>query len=275
MKSTLLVAIVMGLVCALTGCAGNGEGLDENGRPIDEAGPPINSDFAQIQSTIFTPVCTNCHAGASAPLGLRLDEGNSYALLFGVPSVEVPALQRVQPGNPDTSYLVQKIEGTAAVGERMPLGGPPLPQSSIDLVRQWISQGAPSGADDPASTSQPLKVASTIPAADEEVEPIAEVMVVFNHPVDASLASADTFTLVGSGGDESFGESNDVPVKLRAIEVSLVNPTVVRLMLAGPLPPDAYRLTIGGSGGTVLASVDNRLLDGDHEMIFAVAEAVR
>ncbi len=49
------------------------------------------------------------------------------------------------PGNPDQSYLIQKIEGHAAVGARMPLGAPPLPQSTIDVIRQWIANGAQQG----------------------------------------------------------------------------------------------------------------------------------
>src|SRR5688572_29598215 len=115
----------LGVAClGLAGCAGNGEGLDANGEPI-VAGPPANSDFQEIQNTIFTPVCTTCHVGANAPQGLRLDAANSYAMLVNVPSAQVSGLLRVNPGNPGTSYLVQKIEGTAAVGARMPANGPP------------------------------------------------------------------------------------------------------------------------------------------------------
>ena len=147
----------------LAGCAGDGTGLDANGRPISDT-PAANGDFQEIQDTIFTPICTACHVGAGAPQGLRLDAGNSYALLVNVASAEVPGTLRVNPGNPDASYLVQKIEGTAAVGVRMPANGPPyLPQDRIDLVRRWIAAGAP-------MTSAPpdrLIVTSTIPAVSE------------------------------------------------------------------------------------------------------------
>ncbi len=51
--------------------------------------PAANNDFQEIQDTIFTPVCTACHVGAGAPQGLRLDAGNSYALLVNVASAEV------------------------------------------------------------------------------------------------------------------------------------------------------------------------------------------
>ena len=93
---------------------------------------------------MFTPICVRCHSGASAPEGLQLDAAHSYALLVGVPSTEVPSLDRVNPGNPDNSYIVLKLEGAPGiVGVQMPFGGPYLPQSTIDVIRQWITNGAP------------------------------------------------------------------------------------------------------------------------------------
>jgi hypothetical protein len=68
---------------------------------------------------------------------------SSFAALVNVASIEVPNLDRVAPGNPDNSYLIHKIEGTAAVGVRMPQGGPFLNQATIDMIRQWITDGAP------------------------------------------------------------------------------------------------------------------------------------
>ena len=129
----------------LNACAGNGEGLDANGRPPgsgDPGGGPLVATFDSIQANVFTPICTTCHAGAGAPQGLRLDAANSYANLVNVASHEVPSLKRVEPGDPDNSYLVQKVEGTAAVGGRMPLGRAPLTAQQIALIRQWISEGA-------------------------------------------------------------------------------------------------------------------------------------
>jgi hypothetical protein len=62
---------------------------------------------------------------------------------IGVPSTEVPSVLRVAPGNPDASYLIQKLEGHAAVGARMPFGGPYLDTATIAVIRQWITAGAP------------------------------------------------------------------------------------------------------------------------------------
>ncbi|MFO1425927.1 MAG: hypothetical protein U1F11_02925 [Steroidobacteraceae bacterium] len=253
-SATLVFAALAG------GCAaGDGKGLDANGRPPAESGaglpPAAAGSFKAVQDNVFTPICTTCHSGASAPLGLRLDAANSYALLVNVPSVEVGSLKRVAPGDPANSYLVQKIEGRASVGARMPLGGPALSQANIDLVRAWIASGAPVADTGGAVASAPFAIASTIPAEGESAAAgMGELTLVFTAGVDASLASAGTIELTGPGG---------APLRLESITVTPLNPTVVKLRTAAPLAPGDYALAIRGSGPTPLADVDARALDGD------------
>ena len=131
------------LAIFVTACApGSGKGLDQSGRPIGTGPAPGNEPtLANIQARIFTPQCTVCHAGAAAPQGLRLDEANAFNDLVGVPAREV-GLLRVDPFNPDQSYLVHKVEGTQSVGGQMPLGGPFLTDEEKALIRQWIADGA-------------------------------------------------------------------------------------------------------------------------------------
>lgn len=107
---------------------------------VNPVATPVNYS-TQIQP-IFNTNCTICHSGPGAPRGLHLDAANSYANLVNVASSEVPSLKRVKPGDDSNSYLVQKIEGTAAVGARMPLGGAPLSAANIALIRRWIVEGA-------------------------------------------------------------------------------------------------------------------------------------
>lgn len=73
---------------------------------------------------------------------MDLSAGQAFANIVGVNSGQVPTLLRVNPGDADNSYLVQKIEGTATVGERMPRGGPPLSSELIQNIREWIDAGA-------------------------------------------------------------------------------------------------------------------------------------
>ncbi len=49
---------------------------------------------------------------------------------------------RVIPFDADRSYLIQKLDGAAGIaGVRMP-PGVALPQPTIDMIRQWITNGA-------------------------------------------------------------------------------------------------------------------------------------
>ncbi len=135
-----LTAVVLA-VCL--GCAGDGTGLDAFGNPPGGAPVPLAPTLSAIQANVFTPICTQCHTGASAPFGLALGAGLSRQNLVGVASAEQPALLRVRPGNPDSSYVVWKIEGRSGiVGGRMPLGLAPLSSDQIAAIRGWIQAGA-------------------------------------------------------------------------------------------------------------------------------------
>jgi phage tail protein X len=103
--------------------------------------------LSMIQTEVFTPTCSGCHSGPtsnSLPSGMDLSSAaSSFAALVNVPSLQVGALNRVTPGDTVNSYLIQKLEGTAAVGSRMPRGGPFLDQATMDMIEQWINDDAP------------------------------------------------------------------------------------------------------------------------------------
>ncbi len=133
-----LIAALFIVACS----SGSGEGLDASGRPIGETPPPGDEPtLANIQARIFTPICTQCHIGAAAPQGLRLDEANAFDNLVNVPS-QGSGLLRVEPFMPDDSYLVRKVEGTQSSGAQMPFGLPPLSDEDQLLIRQWVANGA-------------------------------------------------------------------------------------------------------------------------------------
>jgi uncharacterized protein (TIGR03118 family) len=104
--------------------------------------------LTQLQTQVFTPLCSGCHngsqpAGGALPGSQNLTAGHTFSNIVGVASIEQPALMRVKPNDPDNSYLIHKVQGTPGIsGAQMPFGGPPLSQSTIDQIRSWISSGA-------------------------------------------------------------------------------------------------------------------------------------
>ncbi len=258
------------LAACVAGCsAGSGEGLNVSGRPIDEGGDlPLAATLASIQANVFDPACIVCHAGASAPLGLRLDEPNSFTNLVGVRSVENASTFRVNPGDPDASYLIHKLEGTASTGAQMPLGGPPIPQATIEFVRQWVSDGALDTNNASAATAP--RVLSVQPGPDLVLTTMpAQITVAFDQAIDASTVHSTTFVLRRSGGDNVFGNDNDVVVTPASVAASLLNAQLAILDLTG-LPPvaDRYQLVIRGAGANLVLGNSGIALDGEYSGVF-------
>ena len=253
-----------GLSAGMSGCAGNGEGLDETGRPIDSGPLPLAPTFASIQQNVFTPICTTCHAGAAAPVGLRLDEASSYAALVNAPSVEVPALRRVRPGDPDASYLIQKLEGRAAVGGTMPLGRPALPAATIAVIRQWIAQGAQRPAV-VTSVAAPAKLHGVAPAAGDILDSApTEIVIASANAIDTTLIQTGALQVVRSGGDGSFEEGNEEQVPSLLVTVRSAEPTVLVVTKTdGPFVPDSYRVTVAGTGALAASDRAGLAIDGD------------
>jgi len=250
-------------VLLLAGCAGSGVGLDANGQPISGQPQPLVPDLQSIQEQVFTPICTTCHAGAAAPLGFRLDASSSFAMLVSTTSVEVPSLLRVSPGHPDDSYLIQKLEGHAAVGAQMPLNGPYLSQAKIDVIRQWITEGAQPVA--LASGASPAtRIQAIAPLENETLAaPPRELLVAANDELDVSLLGAGTVTLMRSGGDGSFDDGNDIIVQNPEIAVRSLTPTVLAIRLRdNEWVADTYQLRIAGRGPVVMTDRAGQAIDG-------------
>lgn len=138
---------VVPLFLAVAACYGDGTGVT-NGAVCTPGGtgaatPTLSSDVQPI----FTASCafSGCHGGSSPQQGMNLTAGQAHANIANVPSRE-SRLVRVCPGQPDSSYLVHKIQGTQATvggsGDRMPLGGAPLSDAQIKTIRDWITAGA-------------------------------------------------------------------------------------------------------------------------------------
>lgn len=271
------------LAVAATGCAGNGNGLDANGNPITPGGgggtTPLTADFKSIQDNVFTPICTACHIGAGAPEGLQLDSAHSYALLVGVASAEQPTVLRVAPGSPDNSYIIRKLQGTSGIsGGQMPLGGPYLPQSTIDVIKQWITAGAQQSAaamtvEAAVKAVQRFSVATTSPDNESIVNSvIAQIVVAFNGDIDSTLLNNTTVTVTRTDISQSMDaagvqsmQAAGPPVAV-AISVPAGNAAAIVITPQTPLANGTYRVTLQGS----LANMNAQALGSDYSFTFTV-----
>lgn len=105
--------------------------------------------------------CTtiNCHTSSTLGAPMSLDASQAYGNLVGVPSCEAPGLKRVEPRSSATSYLILKLEGTPSLGPaictgcplftvpgdcgtQMPQTGQFLSTSELQVISDWIDQGA-------------------------------------------------------------------------------------------------------------------------------------
>lgn len=121
------------------------------GAITDVCGTAAPVSFANDIQPIFTGNCafSGCHGTTDTqPIGKpqELAAGQAYDNIVNVSSFELPSMDRIEPGQPDNSYLVHKIQGShldvGGSGSRMPLGRDPLTQDVINLVRRWVSEGA-------------------------------------------------------------------------------------------------------------------------------------
>ena len=280
---------ILALCCGgLMACdAGNGEGLNNNGRPLSEAGASIalSASLDSLQANLFTPNCavSGCHSGSSAPLGLSLEAGNSYANLVSKASVQQPGKLRIQPGDAINSYLVQKVEGANSItGNRMPRDRARLDQSLIDNLKLWINNDAPVSAN--ANTNSPPVVSSATPASNTRLSALsATISIVFSQAMDPATLEDLTLSLLSAGGDAGFSDGNEAPLiiqpTLSADGLTLSLDLSANASVGNPAIQDSYQLTIKGEGAAVARDLNNQVLDGDsdgvaggdYELIFRVA----
>lgn len=207
-ESILGIAIL--IVATAIGCSEDTEGVPDgsvgDGSTIDDGTvpPPDGGDdagtgsdagdgggnepatYAQV-AALFESRCGGtvggCHGGVNGSAALAFEEVGSNpkvviqdltTVLNGVPSCENNVMPRVDPGNPENSWLMVKLGGHSTIGissgrvdlggtppeddrvacplpmnsasypygEVMPIGVP-LSETDVDLVRRWIQQGAP------------------------------------------------------------------------------------------------------------------------------------
>lgn len=236
--------------------------------PPPPPGSSFGPNFSEIQASVFTPTCatSGCHSGANPAASLNLEAANSYTMLVGVSSTQAAGMQRVNPTDPNNSYLIQKLESAGASGQQMPPSGA-LPQVDIDVIRQWISAGA---VDDGAQAAAPIRVTSlsVTPNSTLTAAP-SQIIAGFDRELDASTVNLNTFVLEASNNDATFDDGDDVAITAASISVPGANPQSAVFDLTGvALADDTYRVRLLGTGASIIMDLDANALDGEFSGTF-------
>lgn len=131
--------------------------------PIPTAPSPAPGLEAKARE-VFDEHCTGCHAA-----GGSLDDASEFplegdlSLLIGRTANESDKML-IAPGDPEASYLMDKVLGTQDIQEElMPLGDDPLPVEKLQALRDWIA--AMPAADGPKAAASLPSAATTASSA--------------------------------------------------------------------------------------------------------------
>ncbi|WP_168203990.1 hypothetical protein [Aliikangiella coralliicola] len=242
------------LLLVLLGCEpGTGEFFEDDSG--NEPPPQTSELLSQIQQTVFTPICIQCHIGAQAPQGLRLEsEVIAFQSLVNVAAVGNSDFDLVKPFDPENSYLVLKVRGDPRAGQRMPLGLAPLSDESIQLIEEWIREGAL-----PIPESNLTKVIS-ITREKSKGSFSNSYIVTFSSPLVPAAFSYDSIFLYEFNGSHKYlltpGEYQIKP--LNSFQFKIVLEQRTREL-------EGLTLVLNDPDGSPLIDLNNKTLDGDND----------
>ena len=109
-----------------------------------ESGSGSGSEFQQVVVPLLNRHCVMCHMADGAQGDFSLHP-HPHASLVGAPSTQ-SELMLVVAGDVEGSYLYHKLVGShlsvGGTGASMPYQRELLDEADIDVIAQWIAQGA-------------------------------------------------------------------------------------------------------------------------------------
>lgn len=134
----------------LAACSGD---LDPGGPDVDagvEDDPllvtdtPAPGSLDELFANVIKPRCSGqpglCHNGQFEPN--LSTPALAYSYLVRRPGIEKADRERVSPGHPESSLLIDKLRLRNGVATQMPLGAEPLGEADIAAFEAWITAGA-------------------------------------------------------------------------------------------------------------------------------------
>ncbi|PAU93829.1 hypothetical protein CK503_09145 [Aliifodinibius salipaludis] len=137
----LIIICICFFSLVLASCGGDGNSTGPAPDQDPDPDPDRKVSFSQDISPIFQASCagSGCHDSGTQESGVNLNSYDDAMNSVGTQYEE----KVINPGNPDESPLVDKIEPDPQEGQRMPYQRDPLSQANIDSIRAWIEDGAP------------------------------------------------------------------------------------------------------------------------------------
>jgi len=124
----IIVGVILG-VGFFFGCS------DKGSDPVSSSSPSPTQNVSfmnQVVPFFINYGCDGCHGGNGG-----LDVQTVAQLLRG--GIHGPT---IVAGKADSSIIVRKFSASPPFGDRMPRGGPFLADSTIQILKTWINQGA-------------------------------------------------------------------------------------------------------------------------------------
>lgn len=166
-----------------------------------------HNDIFQKAQSLFNSKCITCHNSEDLAAGMSLESGMSYRSLVNVASGEDPALKRIEPNNPEASYLYRKIMRDPVhlpfKEEGMPLDDDKLSDEEIGIIREWITSFPKYiwGESKTASSSAPESAATEFLATQLIALPTTNVL----GSRTAEFRILHRFASINGGGHHTLG----------------------------------------------------------------------
>lgn len=123
-------ALATAIIVFLAGLTGSSVHAQE----IEELQEEVAAIFAQSCAQV------GCHMGSDAQMGMSLERETFVGHTVAEASRERPDLELIDPGNPDSSYLLMKVRGDEdIVGAPMPFTGNSLSEQEIASIENWVN----------------------------------------------------------------------------------------------------------------------------------------
>jgi hypothetical protein len=227
MGASGMFARTLTMLVALSWCAGIATG----------AGP---IDFAKQIEPLLVERCAKCHGEAKAQAKLRLDSiADIEARLKEKP-------QLVVAGKPDESLLYQRLTLPADNPKRMPKGGDPLAKDQLELVAQWIKQGAmltaaSAAKEAPAAAVEPAAIRTSLPEVATAPMGAVEKLVAAGARVTPLFGGSNLLDVSFAGRGKPADDADVALLAGIAEQVYTLNLADAKLTAAGVTPLAAMK----------------------------------